>query len=142
MAVYRTWHNEKLYKEYQAHSTGVCDFCVIKEGNPQFVIATESFNVIHNRFPYAFWDDQDVVDHLLVVPKEHVDSLAAFTPGQAAEYLALVSDYENNGYHVYARGAKSQSRSIVHQHTHLIKGAGRSKRLVLQSTRPYILYTK
>lgn len=143
MTVVRTRRTEKVYKEYLANLTGDdCAFCPILEGHPQYVTATKSFKIIHNRFPYSFWDGQDVTDHLLVVPKTHTDSLASFTPEQAVEYLALISDYEKNGYHVYARAIKSVSRTIVHQHTHLIKGDGDAKHFALQVAKPHILITK
>ena len=139
MTVARTRRGEKVYQKHMAVERPGCEFCQIREGDPQFVKAIKSFKVIHNLFPYAFWDDQRVTDHLLVVPKEHVESLASFDPGQAAEYLALISDYEANGYHVYARALKSISRSVAHQHTHLIKGEGKKLKVVLQVAKPHLL---
>ena len=142
MTVVRSRHSEKLYKAYMAKHGKGCDFCDIIEGHPQFVTETTSFKIIKNRFPYAFWDDQEVGDHLMVVPKEHTESLASFTPKQATEYLKLISNYELHGYHVYARAVKSVSRSIVHQHTHLIKGVGSPKKFVLQVAKPHVLITR
>jgi diadenosine tetraphosphate (Ap4A) HIT family hydrolase len=142
MTVLRTRRRQKLYEKYLANPPVGCEFCRVNEGDPQFVTATKSFKVIHNRFPYTFWDDQQVADHLLIVPKEHTDSLASFTPEQAVEYLALIGDYEKNGYHVYARAVKSASRTITHQHTHLIKGVGKTQRFVLQITNPHVLITR
>jgi diadenosine tetraphosphate (Ap4A) HIT family hydrolase len=142
MTVLRTRRNQRKYNAYMAHRPKGCDFCQIQEGHAQFLKETESFKIIHNRFPYAYWDDQTVADHLMVVPKEHTGSLTSFTPDQAVEYLALISDYENNGYHVYARAVKSVSRTITHQHTHLIKGKGKPKWFVVQMSKPYILIAR
>lgn len=144
MTVVRSRRNEKLYKAYQAkrRNRKSCDFCAISEGDPQFVTETRSFKVIKNKFPYSFWDDQTVGEHLMVVPKEHTESLASFTPMQSAEFLRLISDYELRGYHVYARAVKSISRSVAHQHTHLIKGVGEPKKFVLQVDKPHILITR
>ncbi len=143
MTVVRSRHNEKLYKTYSAKRCGKgCDFCSIAKGDPQFVAETMSFKVIRNKFPYVFWDDQAVEEHLMVVPKQHAESLASFTLEQAVEYLKLISDHEMNGYHAYVRAVKSISRSIFHQHTHLIKGMGKPKKIVLQVEKPHILFMR
>lgn len=139
MSVLRTKKDEKRYQAYLQTKGPGCDFCTLAEGNPQFISATTSFKVIHNRFPYAIWDGQSVADHLLIVPKEHLTSMRAFTPKQAVEYLDLVSSYEENGYHVYARAVDSVARTLPHQHTHLIKGIGTMKHVILQITKPHIL---
>lgn len=142
MAVLRKRRNQKPYDKYLAHPPKTCDFCQINEGHPQFVRATESFKIISNRFPYDYWDDQTVAEHFMIVPKAHVGSIASFTPEQAVEYVTLIGDYESRGYHVYARGVQSVSRTISHQHTHLIKGVGKPKWLVLQISKPSILIAR
>jgi diadenosine tetraphosphate (Ap4A) HIT family hydrolase len=142
MSSYRTKHGEKLYQQYLSENPDGCDFCRISEGDAQFVTATRSFKVIHNRFPYAEWDGQKVTDHLMVVPKAHIDSLVHFTPQQASEYLTLIGTYEANGYHVYARAVKSAVRSIAHQHTHLIQGASKPRWFMLYLNKPYILIAR
>ena len=138
MTTVRSRSIEKQYQKYLKHRIASCDFCQIKEGDEHFITATQSFKIIRNLFPYSFWDDQAVGDHLLIVPKEHIESLSSFSPKEATEYLKLISDYEMNGYHVYARAVKSISRSIPHQHTHLIKCVGKGKSFVLQLTKPHI----
>ena len=83
MSVPRSRREAKRYDKYLAKlAPGVCEFCTIGKGNEQFVSETNSFKLIHNLFPYSIWDGQRVVDHLLVVPKQHIDTLQDLTPGK------------------------------------------------------------
>lgn len=117
--------------------------CVFCESHRQDLVYDGAyFKVIRNIYPYSFWDGHAVDDHLLVVPKWHTDTLANLSGGQAVEFLNLVSEYENVGYNVYARAPGSQSKSIVHQHTHLIKTHGRTKRILLMIRRPYVRFVR
>lgn len=98
-----------------------CPFCGMNEGHPQFVRETTHLKVIKNRRPYSLWDDQGVVDHLMIVPKQHTSKLGTLNHEAANEFIALIDEYEEKGYSFYARALHSTVRSEPHQHTHLMK---------------------
>lgn len=141
MSAMRSRKEEKAYMKYLRELTpGLCVFC--ESYRQELVREGKYFKAIRNIYPYSFWDGHAVDDHLLVVPKWHTDTLANLTGEQAVEFLNLVSEFENIGYNVYARAPGSQSKSIVHQHTHLIKTHGRSKRVLLHTRKPYMRFVK
>jgi diadenosine tetraphosphate (Ap4A) HIT family hydrolase len=118
--------------------SSVCTFCIIDKGHEQFVEGTKYFKIIKNRFPYSFWDGQGVSDHLMIVPRQHISSLAELSDNAKVEYVNVLQKYEKQGYNVYARAPQSVMKSIVHQHTHLIKPEGPIKKFVLTLRKPLI----
>lgn len=98
-----------------------CPFCSISIENPQYINETDNFWIIQNRFPYDTWEGQAVLSHLMIVPKVHLTSLKYLSESESKEFILLLADYEHSGYNVYARTASSKTRSIKHQHTHLIQ---------------------
>jgi diadenosine tetraphosphate (Ap4A) HIT family hydrolase len=124
-------YRKKLHPE-------ACDFCDVQAGDPQFISETANFKVIRNIFPYSMWDGQRVADHLMVLPRQHTDTLQDLTPRQAQEFVQLISAYEGKGYNVYARAPTSRIKTVVHQHTHLIKPSGPVRKLVFMIRRPYM----
>jgi diadenosine tetraphosphate (Ap4A) HIT family hydrolase len=132
----RSRKEEKQYMHYLRDlRPSMCVFC---ECHLQKLVEDgRFFKVIRNIYPYSFWDNYAVDDHLLVVPKWHTDSLANLTGEQAIEFLSLTANFENQGYNVYARAPGSKAKSIYHQHTHLIKTSGNLKKLVLLIRKPY-----
>lgn len=139
MSATRSRKEEKAYKQYQKTvDSSTCQFCAINKKNEQFISSTKSFKVIRNIFAYSIWDGQVVTDHLLVIPKRHTDSLGGFSPSEAAELLKTLDGYEKEGYNVYARAPSSTIKSVVHQHTHLIKTAGAPKKFIFLLRKPYI----
>ena len=140
----RTYKLDKLYEDHRKKTKNIktCQFCSISEGNPELVEMTKSLKVITNKFPYSQWDSQGVVGHLMIEPKKHIDSLNDLSLEEAYEYLQLVSDYENKGYNIYARAPVSNRRTIVHQHTHLLKLDGKSKKVIIFTHKPRIIYFK
>ena len=139
MTATRSRHEEKQYKEsLQKSRDNGCPFCAITVTSDQIVEDGVAHKVIHNIFPYSLWDGQRVADHLMVVPKKHTDSLKSLTSREKIEYVDILSKYESRGYNVYARASQSTSKSIVHQHTHLIKLTSRTPRFVLLLRKPYL----
>ncbi|MBC7707806.1 HIT domain-containing protein [Polaromonas sp.] len=102
---------------------------------------TEFHLVVPNRVKYDVWELRRVIDHLLVVPKRHVLSLAELTKAEKLDHMNIVSKYESKGYNVYARGVGSGQRSVAHQHTHLIKTVTKQARGSLTIRKPYIFKT-
>jgi ATP adenylyltransferase len=136
------YRNRKEYKVYRRHTdrvrrSGVCEFCKIDKGSNQFVEGTKSFKVIKNIFPYSFWDERQVVDHLMVVPRKHIDTLDDISPTEASEYLKLIGSYESRGYDVFARAPTSVTKSVPHQHTHLIKPDKKRMKMLFFIKKPF-----
>lgn len=129
------------YKKHFAHKKG-CDFCVIDASYDQLISETKSFKILKNIFPYSSWDDQSVEEHLLIVPKRHIDTIGDLTAPEAVEYIDLLASYESRGYNVYMRAPQSTVKSVAHQHTHFIRPTGRIHRLMFMLSKPYIHFAK
>lgn len=115
-----------------------CVFCAIDASSREIVARTKHFRVIHNIFPYSLWDSQEVTDHLMIVPIMHTDRLAGLPSAAAKEFVDLLSQYELDGYNVWARAAGSTMKSVEHQHTHLIKLSGKHIRGLFFIRKPYL----
>lgn len=114
----------------------ICTMCHLsqKEINAnddaeQLISHHDHMYVTRNIFPYTLWDGSPVSDHLMVVPRRHIVSLSELTTEEKLEWTDLVTFYEKQNYSVYARSADNSAKSIVHQHTHLIRVAPRPKQL-------------
>ena len=135
----RSAKHEKIYRKHITEvDKNVCTFCAIDVGHPQFVEETPFFKVIRNRFAYSLWDAQGVLEHLMLVPKRHIDSLADLKSDEKIEYVDILQRYEKRGYSVFARAPQAVTKSIAHQHTHFIKGDGKIKRLIVSLKWPLI----
>jgi diadenosine tetraphosphate (Ap4A) HIT family hydrolase len=137
----------KEHKQYISHrrtfsNRSACVFCEIVKGHPEYVSETKSFKIIKNAFSYSSWDDQDVLDHLMIVPKNHIDTLSHLSTTESKEFVELISHYESSGYNVWARAAQTVRKSVVHQHTHLIKPGRRVRKFLFYIARPYIRITR
>lgn len=140
MTASRSIKEENQYRHYRrAHARDECPFCSIEQGHVQYVKETDRLKVIRNRIPYSIWDGQGVLDHLMITPKTHIDSLKGIDTDTALEYIDLLGDYESKGYNVYARTPGSSIKSVTHQHTHLLKLDGDNKRFVLVLRKPFYL---
>jgi ATP adenylyltransferase len=129
-------------KRLKNRPASTCDFCTLtSQDNTEIIASTKSFKIIRNIFPYSHWDQQEVSDHIMIIPKKHTETILDFTASEAVEYVGLLGSYENQGYNVYARAPVSNIKSIPHQHTHLIKGSGKMQRVLLYVSRPYIRIT-
>lgn len=119
----RSRKNQTIYDKYQASlpADAPCIFCTLAEGDEQFISESVHFKVLRNRFPYENWDYHKVDEHLMIVPKKHTDTLKELSFVESKEYLELITNFEFEGYNIYARTPGSKSKSIIHQHTHLIK---------------------
>jgi diadenosine tetraphosphate (Ap4A) HIT family hydrolase len=141
----RSRKHARQYKKYQQaikHNVE-CVFCALDAADPQYVSETVHFKVIRNRFPYVLWDAQRVVDHLMLVPRQHTDTLKTLSPKESKEYVELISDFENKGYNIYARSPRSSLKSVLHQHTHLIKVEPRSRRrVVITTAKPFVRFAR
>lgn len=129
-------------KDLKTNHYDDCVFCLI-EREPEIIVqTTKSFYILINKYPYSYWDLQSVEEHLLIVPKKHTDTLSDLTASEAVEYVQLVGSYESQGYSVYSRAPKSPLKSVIHQHTHLLKTVPKESRIFIYSKKPYFRIVK
>jgi len=128
-----------VYRQYLKQlPADVCQFCAITPQSPVYIKEGKHFLIAKNLFPYSVWDESPVSDHLLLIPKHHTDHLAGLSDEAALEYMSWLTEYERQGYSSYARAPKVKTKSVVHQHTHLIKVKGKRKRLFMHIRKPYV----
>lgn len=140
MSAARSRKEEYEYKAYlKTLPANICVFCT--GHNEKLIEDHQQFKVIRNIFAYSLWDGQKVIDHLMITPKAHIDSVASFTQEMVPEFHKLMSTYESKGYNVYLRAPTSKIKSVTHQHTHLIKTEGAAKQVILHSRKPYLRFT-
>ena len=143
MTATRSKKSNNSYRKHQKHverPAEMCAFCEMSSDQPQFISQSNYFKVIQNIFPYTLWDSQTVRDHLLVVPIKHTDTLSDISAAGAQDYVRTISKYESKGYSVWARPPGSINKSLVHQHTHLIKLSGKGVRFLMYIKRPYLRF--
>lgn len=144
MSATRHRKNHKIYEKYTQEIRGTnCQFCDFNAQDSQVLSELKSFWIVKNIFPYDIWDTSQVSDHLMVVPKRHVDSISHFDNSEKQEYVTALAEYEKQGYSIYARAPTNVIKSVVHQHTHLIKMDSNSiKKFILYFRRPRMLLTR
>ena len=119
--MYRSLTNQKAYNERKLIAT-TCPFCdreedmLVKDGTLMYVRK--------NRFPYNMWDWRKVEEHLMVIPKRHIECMGDLTFFEEHELQSIIKEYIRDGYDIYTRNQKSANRSQPHLHTHMIKTTG------------------
>jgi hypothetical protein len=142
VAATRNRKEEKIYRAYRSTlQPGYCQFCDLPADEPGILNATKHFIVLKNTFAYSLWEHMDVQEHLLLLPKRHIATLRELTTPEKIEYAELCGQYEDSGYSLYTRATDSKTKSVVHQHTHLIKNQGEPRRIVFYSRHPTIRMT-
>ncbi len=146
MTAPRSMKEVKQFYKFQREDAELdvdCTFCAIKKGDAVYIDETRYMKIIRNRLPYSIWDGQGVVDHLMILPKQHTEKLGDLGPEAAFEYIKLVDKYESDGYNLYARAPNSSLKSIIHQHSHLIKLDGKDRQFLFMAYKPrYIRLSK
>ena len=133
-------HSRKARKIYnKRRSFEDCPFCgrALKEKG---LIEFKYSYIVPNLTKYDFWELYDVVDHLLLLPKRHVQHLNELNDSEKLEIISKIAEYEANGYSVYARSQDFNARSEEHQHTHLIKTTNKKMKMALFIDNPYFLF--
>lgn len=132
-------HYRKTIKKYNSlkriNDCAFCDANTIKNA----VYENNYVYIVPNNIKYDLWELHDVIDHLLIVPKNHVENLNDLSLKERNEIMRLITKYEGEGYNVYMRETGFVKRSIKHQHTHLIKTSNKKPRFSIFVSRPYIL---
>ena len=140
--MYRTRKHTKKYspqKNRKQLKTGdkKCPFCSLPE--EQIVENGKTMMVIENLFPYQFWDFMKVTEHLMIVPKRHIESRGKLDQTERDELISTMADYQYRGYNMYGREQGNVIKSVPHQHTHLIKCDSKTARFFLFLRKPYLL---
>lgn len=134
------YHYRKTRSQYRAYpKPASCQFCNPQEMDLRKVAETAHAYVIKNRTFYDMWEMGRVLDHLMIIPKQHVGSLADLPDAAKVDIMTLIGTYESSDYNVYARAVANKQRSVEHQHTHLIRTTHKRARLLLHVPRPYLL---
>ena len=143
MTAQRSRKEEITYRKYRANNktnstAPECTFCALKKGDYQVIKVTKHSKVVRNIFAYSIWDGQKVVDHLMIIPKRHTDTLSDLNDQEALDNFKLTSTYESKGYNLYSRAPQSNTKTILHQHTHLIKTHGVIGKFLFLLKKPYV----
>ena len=103
-----------------------CIFCKIADGRIASEIVFEDDKCI------AFKDlDPQAPTHLLIIPREHVESLDKAGEGHrqllghllfTAAEIARSRGFANNGYRVVVNTNKDGGQTVFHLHVHLLAG--------------------
>jgi diadenosine tetraphosphate (Ap4A) HIT family hydrolase len=133
------FRNRKSHKRYDKHNQVGCPFCESYK-KPRLIKATTHAQVVKSDFPYDFWEGKDVLEHLMVLPKRHVASLQELKDEELLDVMKLIAEYEADNYNVYARGVANATRSVVHQHTHLIKATNTEPKMYIYIPKPYFVH--
>lgn len=141
--MHRMLHYRKTIQEYRAHNKAdstklVCTFCNELSGT-RIMGENETMFILPNRVSYDMFEGRKVVDHLMVIPKRHIETIAEFSDQEKIDQMTVIGEHEAKGYNVYMRGVGTVSRSVKHQHTHLIKLVDKKSNAVVYLRKPYIL---
>lgn len=111
---------QKIYAvEMETRDPNKCNFCEL--GSQRVIGYFATHAVIENLYPYELFDDMIVEDHLLIVPRRHIVGINEFTDEERTDFLDTVSEFEEEGYTLFARAPQNKAKSVVHQHSHLVK---------------------
>lgn len=106
------------YQKYLQQADDTCPFCEL--GDRRLIFENMFFVIVEALFPYKIWDEKQVREHLMILPRRHVESFANFTAFESSDFTDIIAEYESHGYSIYARAPQDTMRSISHQHTHLL----------------------
>lgn len=134
-------HYRGTRKKYVSRLSKECPFCK-PETIANAVYEDSLLYIVPNLTKYDLWELRDVTDHLLIIPKRHVVALHELNSEERQAVMDTIAKYDHLGYSVYARGVGVVSRSVPHQHTHLIKTNDKPARLSFFLKKPYLLIKK
>lgn len=135
--MYRFRKNARTYRNLPKDKQ--CPFCHIVPER-KVIEKAKDYLVVENLYPYDVWEGRKVLEHLLLIPRQHVGSLHDVSKETQINMVEKMAEYERNGYDVYARASGSVQRSIhEHQHSHLIKTDTKHAKFFLLLRKPYLL---
>lgn len=145
MRHYRKTLNEYAKRNANDKHLAGCSYCSdYKNGTYKLVAEGKTMVTVHNRVMYDMFEGQRVTENLMVIPIRHVESMADFTDEEKLEHMTILGSYEKQAYDVYARGVGNVTRSMLHQHTHLIKMENINKfpKILFFIRKPYFLFDR
>ena len=110
-----------------------CLFCKIIAGE------IPSSRVYEDELCYAFYDiDPQAPTHFLVIPKEHIGSVAEVTGGNSAvvahifEVISKIAAQEglDEGFRVITNSGKAAGQTVPHLHFHILAGTEMAEKLI------------
>lgn len=142
--MYHFRSTKRRYNEMnkEVAQTGQCPFCRHESGIDQAIFSNDHVFVIPNRVKYDIFEGRRVLEHYMIIPRRHVETLDALTDDERVAVMQIAGDYERRGFNVYARGVGSITRSVKHQHTHLIKVDNNPTKWYVFINKPYFLFHK
>jgi diadenosine tetraphosphate (Ap4A) HIT family hydrolase len=138
------YHYRKTRQKYRKlnsadKKTETCTFCSELEIGTNTISENETMFVIPNRVSYDVFEGRGVTEHYMVIPKRHVETITDFSDQEKIDQMTIIGKYEAIGFNVYARGVGSVTRSVKHQHTHLIKADNKRTRLFMYAAKPHFV---
>ena len=133
---------EGVYNRYSKTLGNKCQFCEFNLDVDQVIAESSHFWIVENIFGYDLWDSSEVESHLMLVPKRHIVALTELNAAEQKDFFRQLKPYEESHYSIYARAPANKRKSVVHQHTHLIKIDNKVKKLVFYLKKPHILLMK
>ncbi|HIH11988.1 TPA: hypothetical protein HA241_07405 [Candidatus Woesearchaeota archaeon] len=134
--MYRKKDNQARYVQTRKDQSS-CPFC--EKESELLKRELTYFNIWLNKFSYDVWDHYEVDEHLMIIPKRHLNDFAEFSEEESREYFEILKEYSKKGYDSFTRNIHSKIRTKKHIHTHLIKtNDKRIKKLIYRRELGYI----
>lgn len=134
-------YRKTIHKYKSSQRIDGCPFCS-PDTVSSAVFENELLYIVPNLTQYDLWELHDVEDHLLIVPKRHIEALSELSSTERLAIMDRAAEFESKGYSIYARGVGFVKRSVKHQHTHLIKVKNKKPKIALFLQSPYYLLKK
>lgn len=129
MKKYRSSRAPDVAARYQAQTQALkdmhnghvpCQLC--SNIDNKIVSELNTVKVIENLYPYKFFDGRLVAEHLMLIPKRHINHMSDFAAEERGDYWQALVEYYELGYTTVTRTAFDSNRTVAdHIHTHLFK---------------------
>ena len=129
------------YKIDRNNLKNACPFCPNKNLN-RVIEEHGELSVIENIHPYSLWEMRSVNKHFLVIPNRHIKSFSNYSKQEMSDFAHIITKYESVGFNIYTRSLSSQSKSVKHHHTHLIKLNSKTKKYLVYIRRPLLRFVR
>ena len=117
------YRNPKIEKKHQIElkkyeKKGICPFCVSGLKDQSIKKEGGCFLVIWNKYPYQLYKGREVEKHLLIIPRDHVESIKKL---EKDKYDSIVAEWKAKkpDATIY-REQGDPEKSVPHAHIHLI----------------------
>ena len=95
-----------------------CPFCA---PDRKRIEELKTMQVLYNDYPYEYFDGRYVKEHIMIVPRRHINLFDSYTAQEHEEYWQLFVKYQLLGYASLTRPVGDTHRSVpAHLHTHLL----------------------